>query len=156
MLIFFIYFAIVACLCAERWDDDNYRESSVCSSDNDGDDGDEQTNDDDDNDEGDVDIDWLSEVLWNCAPFDCVPVGTLLIRVKNFAIGLCLDLLIDEATVLAPADIVKFNSCAGLFNFITDIFSFCTGKLISNAVLFGGARIYDRVISACWNDITSD
>lgn len=119
------------------------------------DDGDDvtQTNDDDDNDEGDVDCDWLSVLLWNCdEPFDCVPVGTLLMRVKNFAIGLCLDLLMDEATELPPADIVIgiFNSWAGLFNFIIDIFNFCTGKLISKAVLFGGARIYERVISACF------
>lgn len=102
-----------------------------------------QTNDADDSDEGD-DVDWLSVLLWNCELFDCVPVGTLLILVKNFAIGLCLDLLfIDEATVLVPADIVigKFKSAAGLFSFITDIFNFCTGKLISSAVLFGGARI---------------
>lgn len=114
--------------------DENYRESSVCSSDKDVDDGDDdtQTNDDDDSDEG-----WLSEL---CDPLDCVPVGTLLIRVKNFAIGLCLDLLfIDEPTELPPDIIVK--SCAGLFSFITDMFSFCTGKLISNAVLFGGARM---------------
>lgn len=123
----------------------DYRESSVWSSDNDVDEGDEvtQTNDDDDNDGGDGDVDWLSVLWWNCAPFDCVPVGTLLIRVKNFAMGLCLDLFIDEATVLAPVDIAigMLKSCAGLFNFITDIFSFCTGKLISKAVLFGGARM---------------
>lgn len=136
----------------------NYRVSSVCSSDNDVDEGDDatQTNDDDDdNDEGDGDVDWLSVLLWNCdEPFDCVPVGTLLIRVNNFANGFCLDLLIDEATEFPPDDIVIgiFNSWAGLFSFITDIFNFCTGKLISNAVLFGGARMYERVISACCND----
>lgn len=145
------------------------------------DEGDDVTqSDDDDSDEGDGDVDWLSVLLlwwwcwwcWlNCEPFDCVPVGTLLILVKNFAIGLCLDLLlIDETTVLAPAEIVvigRFKSDVGVtvvaiaaavvgvgvaataaeatavavFNFITDVFNFCTGKLISSAVLFGGARI---------------
>lgn len=44
----------------------------------------------------------------------CVPVGTLLIRVKNFAIGLCLDLLfIDEVTVLAP----DVDIAIGIFSF---------------------------------------
>lgn len=137
----FSVFSNETCLIGSQ----NYRESSACNSDKDVDEGDEVThNDDDDSDEGDGDVDWLSVLLlllllplWYCEPFDvCVPVGTLLIRVKNFAIGLCLDLLlllllfIDEVTVLAPDVDIAIG-----------IFSFCTGKLISSAVLFGGARI---------------
>lgn len=49
----------------------------------------------------------------------------------------------DEATWLAPVDIVigKFSSSVGVFNLTIDIFNFCAGKFISNAVLFGGARM---------------
>lgn len=97
-------------------------------------------------------------------------------RVKNFAIGLCLDLLIDESlhsfdaptqTPLTPPFpqfplllllqlmllmlllLIPFKWCVLKWCIFVSGINLYAVTGTSKAVLFGGARIKERVISAC-------